>query len=128
MKVRRDPEAVHRPLGGYSHQIEVTGGERLLVISGQVGMAPDGRLPEDALQQLGLALDNVLRNLAAAGMGVGDLVKLTIYVVDDMDSQARRELTARKLGGERPCMTFVRVAGLAAPAYRVEVDAWACAS
>ena len=128
MQIRRDPAGIHPPMGGYSHQIEVRGPERLLVMAGQIGVAPDGTVPADTLEQLSIALDNVRRNLEAAGMGIGDLVKATLYVVGAVDTQARRELVARKLGGQRPCLTYIQVAGLASPDLKVEVDAWASAA
>jgi enamine deaminase RidA (YjgF/YER057c/UK114 family) len=70
---------IHAPLASYSHQIELRGPERLLVLSGQVGVALDGRLADDPAEQLELALDNVLRKLEAAAMDAGHLVKLTLY-------------------------------------------------
>jgi enamine deaminase RidA (YjgF/YER057c/UK114 family) len=89
-------------------------------------MAPDGRLPDDPAAQLELALDNVLRNLEAAAMDVGDLVKLTRYLVSPIDPARRSAVLAGRLGGHEPCMTLVYVAGLASPAIKAEVDA--CAS
>ncbi|MFO7300629.1 MAG: RidA family protein [Actinomycetes bacterium] len=124
MKVFRDPETVHAPLAGYSHQVLIEG-ERLLVLSGQVGMTPDGTVPEDPVDQLGVALDNVVRNLEAAGMTVRDLVKLTIYAAGELDPVRRREAFASRLGDHRPAMTLVHVAALASPALKVEVDAMA---
>jgi 2-iminobutanoate/2-iminopropanoate deaminase len=123
-KTARDPESIHPPLAGYSHQIELSGDERLLVMSGQVGMHPDGTLPDDPAEQMQAALDNIHRNLEAAGLGWGDLVKLTLYVVGGM-SQEQREVLGKTLGEHRPCMTLIVVAGLATPAYKVELDAWA---
>ena len=125
MKTPRNPATIHAPLAAYSHQIEVTGPERLLIVSGQVGMRADGSLPDDPLEQLGVAFDNVERNLAEAGMEIPDLVKLTVYLVGDWDNDARRGLTASRLGAHRPCMTAVWVAALAAPSLRVELEAWA---
>jgi enamine deaminase RidA (YjgF/YER057c/UK114 family) len=122
----RDPEKIHPPLGAYSHQVEVPAGARLLVMAGQVGRTVDGRVPEDPIEQAEVALDNVRHNLEAAGMGVGDVVKLTWYVVGQMDAQRRRELLTAWLGEHRPASTLVYVAALAAPEYRVEIDAWAC--
>jgi enamine deaminase RidA (YjgF/YER057c/UK114 family) len=122
----RDPETIHPPLGAYSHQVEVPPGARLLVMAGQVGRTADGRVPEDPIEQAEVALDNVRHNLEAAGMGVGDVVKLTWYVVGEMDAQRRRELLMAWLGDHRPASTLVYVAALAAPEYRVEIDAWAC--
>ena len=38
MKTQRNPDTVHAPLAAYSHQIEITGPQRQLVIAGQIGM------------------------------------------------------------------------------------------
>ena len=70
MKTPRNPATIHAPLAAYSHQIEVSGQERLLIVSGQVGMRADGSLPDDPLEQLGVAFDNVERNLEEAGMEI----------------------------------------------------------
>ena len=125
MKEFRNPQDVHEPLGSYSHQIEVRGSERLLVISGQVGMREDGTVPEDPLEQIDVAFENILRNLRAAGMGVKDLIKMTYYLVGDIDTAKRREIVVSKLEGHQPCSTLLYVAALASPMFRVEIDAWA---
>ena len=69
MKEFRNPEAIHKPLGAYSHQVEIKGSERMLILSGQVGMKQDGSVPEDPLEQIQVALDNIFHNLRAAGCG-----------------------------------------------------------
>lgn len=125
MKEFRNPQDVHKPVGSYSHQIEVTGDERMLVISGQVGMRQDGTLPEDPYEQMDLAFENIIRNLAAAKMEVKDLIKITYYLVGEFDTAKRRELVSSKLQGHQPCSTLLYVAALASPAFRVEIDAWA---
>src|SRR5262249_12622826 len=58
MKQFRNPQDVHAPLGAYAHQVELHG-ERLIAMSGQVGMDESGTVPEGTIAQLGLALDNV---------------------------------------------------------------------
>ena len=125
MKQARNPETVHPPLGRYVHQIEVTGESRLLFLSGQIGIALDGSVPADPVEQLGLALENVVRNLEAAGLEATDLVKLTTYVVGEMDAAGRRAQLDRVLGTHLTTSTLVYVAALASPDYKVEVDAWA---
>lgn len=125
MKEFRNPTDVHPPLGSYSHQIEVRGNERLLVISGQVGIRADGTVPEDPFEQIDLAFENIFRNLRAAGMDVKDLIKITYYLVGEIDTVKRREVVLSKLQGHQPCSTLLYVAGLAGPMYRVEIDAWA---
>jgi 2-iminobutanoate/2-iminopropanoate deaminase len=125
MKEYRNPQNIFTPLGGYSHQVEITGAERVLVLSGQIGMRNDGSVPEDALEQIDVALDNIFCNLQAANMGVQDLVKLTYYLVGEIDTAKRRELVASKMQGHKPCSTLLYVAGLASPNLKVEIDAWA---
>ena len=125
MKESRNPQDIHTPLGSYSHQIEVNGNERWLVISGQVGMRRDGTVPDDPLEQIDLAFENIFRNLRAAGMDVKDLVKITYYLVGEIDTAKRRAVVLSKLQGHQPCSTLLYVAALASPALRVEIDAWA---
>lgn len=127
MKMSRNPATVHQPLAGYVHQIELTGPTRWLVLSGQVGQRPDGTVPEDPVEQINIALANLRSNLEAAGMRVEDVVKLTIYLVGEIDVQRRRVALEAWLAGHEPCMTLLFVSALAAPKYRVEMDAWACA-
>jgi len=124
MKESRNPRDVHEPVGSYSHQIEISN-ERLLVISGQVGMRPDGTIPEDPFEQMDLAFENIFRNLRAANMAVKDIIKLTYYLVGEIDTTKRREVVLSKLAGHQPCSTLLYVAALASPAFRVEIDAWA---
>jgi 2-iminobutanoate/2-iminopropanoate deaminase len=125
MTQRRNPETVHPPIGAYSHQVEAGGGGRWLAIAGQVGRTVDGKVPEDPIEQVRIALENVRRNLEAAGMGVADVVKLNWYLVGQVDMARRRDALAAWLGANAPASTLVYVAALAAPEYRVEVEAWA---
>ena len=127
MKTSRNPETLHAPVGRYVHQIEVESPQKVLFISGQVGMRPDGSVPDDAVEQLAVALENVLRNVEAAGMEPSDLVKITTYVVAGatLDPARRRAELDRLLGDHVSTSTLVFVAGLAAPEYKVEIDGWA---
>ena len=125
MKEFRNPQDIHEPVGSYSHQIELKGNERLLVISGQVGMRKDGTVPEDPFEQIDLAFENILSNLRAADMDVRDLIKITYYLVGEIDTTKRREVVLSKLQGHQPCSTLLYVAALASPVFRVEIEAWA---
>lgn len=125
MKKHRNPPHVHQPLAAYTHQIEIQGPERILILSGQVGMTVDGTVPDDPVQQLEVALENLYRNLQAADMDVNNIVKLTFYLVGEMETERRRGLIASWLQDHKPCMTLVYVVALASPVYKVELDAWA---
>jgi enamine deaminase RidA (YjgF/YER057c/UK114 family) len=125
-KKQRNPGTVHPPVGFYTHQVEVDGSARWLAISGQVGRTPDGQVPDDPIEQLKLALENIRRNLEAAGLAIDDIVKINWYLVGDIDAAARREVVGAWLGGHTPASTLVYVARLVSPEYKVEVEAWAC--
>ncbi len=121
----RNPAGVHAPVAAYSHQVDVTAGARWLVLSGQIGLRPDGVLPADPVDQIEVSLDNLRRNLDAAGMAIDDVVKLTVYLVGDIDADRRRLAFDAFFGEHRPCMTLLYVSALASPALKVEIDAWA---
>ena len=68
---RRDINAADapEPAGQYTQAIEVAGVTRTVYISGQVGVAADGSIPERAEAQCALAWRNLQAQLRAAGMG-----------------------------------------------------------
>ena len=125
MKQSRNPETIHPPVGRYVHQIEVSGESRMLFMAGQVGKELDGSVPADPVDQLDVALQNVLRNLEAADFEITDLVKITTYVVGEIDPARRRAVIERLLGDHVSTSTLVFVPALAGAEYKVEVDAWA---
>jgi len=126
MKIARNPQNIHPPVAPYVHQIEVTGPQRWLTLSGQIGMIADWSIPEDAIAQLKIALENIKRNLDSADMEVQDITKLVFYLVGDMDAIQRKEIISDFLGEHLPCTTLMYVVALATPALKVEIDAWAC--
>lgn len=125
MKKFRNPNNVHKPLAAYCHQIELSSSERLLILSGQIGMHEDGSVPSDSIEQMQVALQNINRNLDAANMVVNDIVKLTIYLVGQMDADERRNILANYFQDHNPCMTLLFVAALGAPNLKVEIDVMA---
>jgi 2-iminobutanoate/2-iminopropanoate deaminase len=120
---RHNPPAIASPAGAYSHGIEVPPGARLLYVAGQVAMAPDGTVPQDFQSQAEQAWRNVAKVLAAAGMGVEDLVKITSFLTREEDVAAYRRVLLRHLGEARPASTLLIVKALARPEFLVEVEA-----
>ena len=125
---RRDINAADAPApaGQYTQAIEVTGATRTLYVSGQVGVAADGSIPDDAEAQTALAWRNMQAQLRAAGMGIENLVKITTIVRDRADTAAVRAGRAAVLGTRKPASTLI-IAGLSNPAWRVEVEGIAVA-
>jgi len=60
----------------------------------------------------------------AANMDIKDIIKLTYYLVGEVDTAKRRELVASKLQDISLAAPFV-VAALASPIYKVEIEALA---
>ena len=125
---RRDINAADapEPAGQYTQAVEVTGASRTLYLSGQVGIAADGSVPEDAEAQAALAWRNVQAQLRAAGMEIENLVKITTIVRNSTDIAATRAGRAAVLGTHKAASTLI-VGGLSNPAWKVEVEGIAVA-
>ena len=82
-------------------------------------------MPGNPLAQLDVAFENVAGNLRAAGMGLSDIIKVTYYHVGRLDRGRRLAVIVKHLGEHKPASTLLYVAGLADPAYLVEVEVWA---
>ncbi len=119
---QHNPETVAAPSGGYSHGIEVGPGARWLYISGTIPARPDGGVPADFDEQCEAIWDNIEAILAAAGMGVEHLVKVTTYLTDRDQAARNREIRTRRLRGARPAMTVVVLQTLEAQ-WLLEIDA-----
>jgi enamine deaminase RidA (YjgF/YER057c/UK114 family) len=118
-----NPSTVAAPAGRYSHGVLVPAGARLLFISGQVGIDPDGTVPSDFAGQARSAWRNLLAILEAAGMGPDNLVKVTHYLTRPSDLPAYREIRASMAGEARPASVLVFVPALADPKWLFEVEA-----
>jgi enamine deaminase RidA (YjgF/YER057c/UK114 family) len=123
MNQRRNPAEVAPPGGSYSHSIEVPPNARWLYISGQVGVARDGSLPSDLVGQATNCWNNIRANLAAAGMEMGDLVKITVFLTRESDVAAYREARDRILKAPFPASTLVVVSRLVRPEWLIEIEA-----
>jgi len=55
-----NPVTVAPPFSAYSHAVEIPPGARMLYVSGQLGVAPDGSVPADFAGQADQAFRNVL--------------------------------------------------------------------
>ncbi|MFY8331643.1 RidA family protein [Vagococcus carniphilus] len=127
MKKTSNPMTVHSPVGPYVHQVINTGMPlKWVTLSGQIGMTKEGDIPETGAEQFKLALSNVKANLKAAEMEVKHMTKLTIFLVDEIDLEIRKECLASFLEGEETAMTLLYIKALANPKLKVEIEAVAC--
>ncbi|TYB44288.1 RidA family protein [Actinomadura chibensis] len=96
-------------------------------ISGQLGLAGDALVAGGVAGQTRQAFSNLRTRLASAGLGLEDVVKITVYLVSMSDRGAMDEVYQRSLPEPLPARTCVAVAELPYGA-RVELDAIAVRS
>jgi len=125
---RRDLNAADAasPVGAYTQAVEITGATRTLYISGQVGADTEGNVPDDVGAQCRLVWANLQAQLRAAGMTLDNVVKITTILPNLGDRAETGRIRSEVLGERRPASTLI-VGGLASPAYKIEIEAIACA-
>jgi len=119
---RSNPAAVRAPIG-YSHSVKITGDHTRLIISGQVGVAPDGTIPQSGEAQIAQAFANLRAVLAENGMALENVVKTTSFLIDRDLLSAFRQARGAVFGDNPPASTLLFVAGLADPAWVFEIEA-----
>jgi 2-iminobutanoate/2-iminopropanoate deaminase len=110
-------------IGKYSDAVEIAAGTRQLHISGTPGIDKDGNVPESFEDQADLAWRNLIEILGAAGMDVGNLVKINQYMVRAEDIAAYPTVRLRYLGEHRPASMLSVVSLLVRPNILFEIEA-----
>jgi 2-iminobutanoate/2-iminopropanoate deaminase len=100
----------------------------LIFFSGQIGLRPGGAgLAGNIADETRQALDNLRNLMDAAGVGITDLLKCTVFLADIADYGAMNAVYAAFFEPEAaPARSAVGVAGLPAGA-RVEIECIALA-
>jgi enamine deaminase RidA (YjgF/YER057c/UK114 family) len=120
---RITPGTISPPRANYSHATEVPPNARWLFVSGQLGIAPDGAVPPSFEAQAEACFGNLLAILNDAGMGPADLVRLNTYLVDPDDVAACMAVRDRHVAAPPPASTLLVVRALAAPQFKIEIEA-----
>jgi enamine deaminase RidA (YjgF/YER057c/UK114 family) len=123
MNDRINPAGIMPPFNNaYSHGVVIPPNSRVLHTAGQIGVRPDGSVPaaiEDQAEQLWQNLVAIVRE---AGMEVGDIAKLTAYVVGTENYAAYAAARVRHLGEHKPASTAICVPALLKPEWLLEVE------
>src|SRR5262245_48134385 len=77
-----NPKTIAPPVAMYSHSVEVPPNARLLYTACQVGIRPDGSIPQGFEAQHDQIWQNTLAILKDAGMGPENIVRLNVYSTD----------------------------------------------
>lgn len=116
------PKSIKPPFARYSHGVEVPAGKRLVLCSGQLGVAADDTVPEDAGAQAELCYANIRAILAEAGMTLADVVRVNAFVTAREHMPAYMAVRDRMFPDNPPASTLVIVSGFTRPEFKVEVE------
>lgn len=111
------------PVGPYSPAV---GAGDFVFVSGQIALDTDGKIagytPKDQARK---ALENLRATLEAAGLGLQDVVKTTIFLSDMDEFAAVNEVYGEFFAEPYPARSTVEVARLPKDLH-VEIEAIAC--
>lgn len=109
----------------YSPAVKANG---LVFIAGQVGILPDGTIPDSAEEQIRAAFTRLGAILKHEGLGFEDLVELVSYHVGVGEQLTTfREVKDEFITSDFPAWTILGVASLARPNMVIEIKAVAAA-
>jgi len=123
-----NPDAIRPPAGTYSHVARVPADAALVVVAGQVGVAPDGMLANGFERQCAQAFANLGAALEAAGAGWSSVIQTMTFITRREDIPALREWRQQEFvrlfpDARYPPNTLLVVSGLASEEMLIEVQA-----
>jgi enamine deaminase RidA (YjgF/YER057c/UK114 family) len=111
----------------YSQGVSVPSAARYVFVGGQNGVDGAGRIvgERDLAAQTTQALANLAAVLDAGGARPDDLISLSVYIAGDIDLRPGLGawMSFWRDRGAPPALKALRVAGLANPAFLVEIEA-----
>ena len=106
----------------YAQAQLVTGASRLLFVSGQVPVLPDGSVPAGFEAQCRAVWLNLEAQLGAAGMTFANLVKITVFLSDRAYRAENTRVRKAVLGELAPAITVI-ITGIFDEAWLLEIEA-----
>jgi len=114
-------EGAPKAIGPYSQAVVVDG---MVYTAGQIPLDPKtgGIVGKTTAEQAEQVFKNLGAILKAAGLGLDQVVKTTVYLVDMADFPAMNEVYAKYFPTHKPARSTIQAAALP-KAVRVEIDA-----
>jgi enamine deaminase RidA (YjgF/YER057c/UK114 family) len=124
--VRNPTDGVYPATDDYVHALEVRGAQRLLFVSGTMGLDAGGKPGRTLEEQLDLIWSNIRAILASADMTLDNVVRLTSYLTDPAYAEANAAARTAALGGRAIPTTAIVVQTLVSD-WLVEIEVIAAA-
>ncbi|MCX5891561.1 MAG: Rid family detoxifying hydrolase [Deltaproteobacteria bacterium] len=119
-KVAIETDQAPAAIGPYTQALAVG---PFVFVSGQIPVDPRGNVvPGDIVIQTCQVIANLKAILLAAGLGLKDVVKTTVYLTDMAEFQEMNRAYAEFFPGHAPARSTVQVSGLAR-GVSIEIDA-----
>lgn len=118
------PPEIAPPFARYAHGVLVPEGYRLILTSGQLGLAADGSVPDDVGAQARICFGNIDAILRAGGSSRADVVRINAFVTDRTFMPGYMAERDAWLSGvaRLPASTLVIVSGFTRPEFKVEIE------
>ncbi|WP_232667117.1 RidA family protein [Pseudonocardia sp. TRM90224] len=114
-----------RPVGHFAQAITVDASDRLVFVSGMTARAADGSIvgAGDVVEQTRQACRNLQGVLEAAGSGLGEVVRVDVYVRNVEHFEGVHQVRREFFPPPAPASTMVEVSKLVDPQMLVEITA-----
>jgi enamine deaminase RidA (YjgF/YER057c/UK114 family) len=124
-----NPASLGMPLGQYSQVARVKNAAETIYVAGMLAVDRGGKIvgEGDVAAQTEQVFANIAAALQSAGMGWGNVVQFTTYLVDAADIAKFMDWRKRRFptmfgDGKYPPNTLLVVSRLVNPAFRIEVQ------
>jgi 2-iminobutanoate/2-iminopropanoate deaminase len=121
------PAGIRPPFARYSYGVEIPPGRRVLVCSGQLGVAPDDQVPATIEEQSHLCFRNIEAVLKEAGFSFADVVRINAFVTSREHLKGYMSVRDLYISNPPPASTLMIVCGFSKPEFLVEVEVIAAA-
>ena len=123
-----NPHDVLPQIGPFSWGLDAGTPRRLVLVSGQIGAEPSGRVGEGLMEQSRITWRNIGNVLREAHMSPANIVRTGIFISSQviMTETVKADFNAIRiafLGNNRPASTMIFVPALMDPSWLVEIDA-----
>src|SRR2546430_17241561 len=115
------PPSIRPPFARYSYGVEIPPSYRILVCSGQLGIAPDDQVPATIEEQTHLCFRNIAAVLEEASCTLADVVRINSFVVGREHLKGYMSARDLYIADPPPASTLMIVSACSAPECVVEV-------